>query len=40
MSQINISIDCVLFGYDSDLDLKVLLIQRKYDPNTSSLQRS
>ena len=36
MSQINISIDCVLFGYDSDLDLKVLLIQRKYDPNSSS----
>ena len=36
MSQINISIDCVLFGYDSDLDLKVLLIQRKYDPNTAA----
>ncbi len=33
MSQINISIDCVLFGYDSDLDLKVLLIQRKDHPN-------
>ena len=36
MSQINISVDCVLFGYDSDLDLKVLLIQRKYDPNSSA----
>lgn len=35
MSQINISIDCVLFGYDSDLDLKVLLIRRKDDPNSS-----
>ena len=36
MSQINISVDCVLFGYDSDLDLKVLLIQRKYDPNSTA----
>ena len=36
MSEINISVDCVLFGYDSDLDLKVLLIQRKYDSNTAA----
>ena len=35
MSKINISVDCVLFGYDSDLDLKVLLLQRKYDSYTA-----
>jgi 8-oxo-dGTP diphosphatase len=28
MSNINISVDCVVFGFDSDLDLKVLLITR------------
>jgi len=34
MSNINISVDCVVFGYDSDLDLKVLLISRKESANT------
>ena len=36
MSKINISIDCVVFGFDSDLSLKVLLITKKEDPNASS----
>jgi len=36
MSKINISVDCVVFGFDSDLDLKVLLITKKEDPNTSA----
>ena len=35
MSKINISIDCVIFGFDSDLDLKVLLITRKESLNPS-----
>jgi 8-oxo-dGTP diphosphatase len=34
MSNINISVDCVVFGYDSDLDLKVLLITRKESSNS------
>ena len=34
MSKINISVDCVVFGYDSDLDLKVLLITRKESLNS------
>jgi len=36
MSKINISIDCVVFGFDSDLSLKVLLITRKENPNAFS----
>ena len=36
MSKINISIDCVVFGYDSDLKLKVLLITKKENPNDSN----
>ncbi len=32
MSNINISIDCVIFGFDSDLDLKLLLITKKENP--------
>ncbi len=33
MSKINISIDCVVFGFDADLALKVLLITKKQNPN-------
>lgn len=36
MSNINISIDCVVFGFDCDLSLKVLLITKKEDPNSLS----
>jgi 8-oxo-dGTP diphosphatase len=35
MSKINISVDCVIFGFDSDLDLKVLLITKKENPNAT-----
>ena len=34
MSNINISVDCVVFGFDSDLDLKVLLITRNESSNS------
>lgn len=36
MSKFNFSVDCVVFGYDSDLELKILLITKKENPNTSS----
>jgi len=34
MSKINISIDCVVFGFDSDSTLKVLLITKQENPKT------
>ena len=33
MSKINVSIDCVVFGYDEDFELKVLLITKKENPS-------
>ena len=36
MSKFNFSVDCVVFGYDSDLELKILLITKKENPNNSS----
>ena len=36
MSKINVSIDCVVFGYDADLKLKVLLITKKENPTDSN----
>ena len=33
MSKFNFSVDCVVFGYDSDLELKILLITKKENPN-------
>jgi len=35
MSKFNFSVDCVVFGYDSDLELKILLITKKENPNNS-----
>lgn len=32
MSKINVSVDCVIFGFDTDLSLKVLLITKKENP--------
>jgi hypothetical protein len=37
MSKINISVDCVVFGFDSDLELKVLLITKKENPKTANI---
>ena len=37
MSKINISVDCVVFGFDSDLELKVLLITKKENPKIASI---
>lgn len=37
MSKINISVDCVVFGFDSDLELKVLLITKKENPKIANL---
>ena len=36
MSKFNFSVDCVVFGYDADLDLKILLITKKENPNTKT----
>ena len=36
MSKFNFSVDCVVFGYDSDLELKILLITKKENPNNIS----
>jgi 8-oxo-dGTP diphosphatase len=36
MSKINISIDCVVFGLDSDLSLKVLLITKNQAPDAEN----
>ena len=36
MSKFNFSVDCVVFGYDSDLELKILLITKKENPNNLS----
>ena len=36
MSKFNFSVDCVVFGYDSDLELKILLITKKENPNNFS----
>ena len=38
MSKINISVDCVIFGFDADSDLKVLLITKKENPKASDLE--
>lgn len=38
MSKINISVDCVVFGFDSDQDLKVLLITKQENPKTRNLR--
>ena len=37
MSKINISVDCVVFGFDSDLELKVLLITKKENPKIANI---
>ena len=36
MSKFNFSVDCVVFGYDSDLELKILLITKKENPKNLS----
>tara|TARA_B100001093_G_C26755557_1_gene983213 strand:- start:244 stop:939 length:696 start_codon:yes stop_codon:yes gene_type:complete len=36
MSKINISVDCVVFGFDLDLDLKILLITKQENPKTTN----
>ena len=40
MSKINVSIDCVVFGYDEDLELKVLLITKKENPSDLNKHKS
>ena len=33
MSKFNFSVDCVVFGYDSDFELKILINYKKRKPN-------
>lgn len=40
MSKINVSVDCVIFGFDTDLSLKVLLITKKQNAKPFSIKRS
>jgi len=40
MSKINVSVDCVIFGFDADLSLKVLLITKKENPKRFSIFRN
>ena len=40
MSKINVSVDCVIFAFDADLSLKVLLITKKENPKRFSIFRN